>query len=92
MRLIKKPYMNSIRISNHAMEQIKTRLNIRHDKIPHFVEKAWHSTNPPTPRSNRKEYNSLIKYNRKNIVTRTMMGHTFLFGVGVNTVTLVTFI
>lgn len=78
-------------VTHHARQRLEERLGIHERKIPKLLYKAWKSTEKPTPRQNRLQYHSEYKGTEPRI-TKTLMGHVFIFVEQNNKIILVTFI
>lgn len=78
-------------VTKHARERLAERLGIHERKIPKLLYKAWKSTEQPSPRQNRLQYYSEYKGVEPRI-TKSLMGHVFIFVEQNNKIILLTFV
>lgn len=83
-----KSCLHDIHVSRHAYRRIKQRLGTKDKKIPHLVEKAWHSENQEIPKSKKAAYKT--QFMEDNRICRPLMGYVWIFAIDEDKKTLVT--
>lgn len=76
------PSFPEIKLTEHARQRLKERLNIHDHKIQKFLQKAWNSKDDYARRTRKKEFDNAAwqeLYGKDKRIIRELMGYTFVF-------------